>query len=132
VTGADAVRAAASRAHPCQRCGACCAAFRVAFYWAEAQPADPDGVPEHLVAPVRPNILAMRGTDAPAPHCVALDGVVGTAVSCRIYAARPSPCRDLQASYEHGAHSAQCDSARAKYALPPLRPQDWQRDVGAA
>ena len=111
--------------HPCQSCGACCAAFRVAFYWAEAQPGNPDGVPENLVAPVRPNILAMRGTDARSPHCVALDGVVGQRVSCRIYAARPSPCRDLHASFEDGTHSGQCDQARAKYSLPPLRVEDW-------
>ncbi len=118
--------------HPCQSCGACCAAFRVAFYWAEAQPAMADGVPEDLVAPVRPNILAMRGTDARSPHCIALEGTVGRNVSCRIYAARPSPCRDLKASYEDGAHSVQCDSARAKYSLPALSLEDWPGDVGAA
>lgn len=118
--------------HPCLSCGACCAAFRVAFYWAEAQPENPAGVPADLVAPVRPHVLAMRGTDARAPHCIALDGVVGDQVSCRIYAARPSPCRELKASYEDGTHSPQCDQARARYALAPLRAGDWLSDsIGA-
>ena len=117
--------------HPCLRCGACCAAFRVAFYWAEAAPAKPDGVPAGLVETVRPNILAMRGTNAAAPHCIALEGQVGEHVSCRIYAARPSPCRELQASYEDGQASPQCDRARARYGLPPLTPADWTPADGA-
>ena len=111
--------------HPCQRCGACCAAFRVAFYWAEAMPAKLDGVPEELTAPVRPNILAMRGTDARDPHCIALEGQVGERTSCRIYAQRPSPCRELRASFEDGTHSLQCDRARARYGLAPLTPETW-------
>ena len=40
-------------AHPCLRCGACCAAFRVAFHWSEAMPHKPDGVPADLAAPLR-------------------------------------------------------------------------------
>ena len=111
--------------HPCLRCGACCAAFRVAFHWSESDAATADGVPEALTESVRPHVLAMRGTNANSPHCIALDGVVGVRVRCRIYAQRPSPCRELGASYEHGAPSAQCDRARARYGLPPLTPADW-------
>ena len=111
-----------SEPHPCQRCGACCAAYRVAFYWAEAAPANPDGVPAELTASLRPNILAMRGTDSDDPHCIALDGIVGKQVHCRIYPQRPSPCRELKASYEDGTHSEQCDRARARNGLPPLTP----------
>jgi uncharacterized protein len=111
--------------HPCQRCGACCAAFRVAFYWAEAQPENADGVPESYTVQARPNILAMRGTEASNIRCIALQGKVGESVQCTIYSRRPSPCRDLTASYEYGEHSAQCDRARAKYGLLALRPEDW-------
>jgi uncharacterized protein len=111
--------------HPCQRCGACCAAFRVAFYWAEAQPENPEGVPAELAVDTRPNMLAMRGTDGAEIRCIALQGNVGENVGCSIYSQRPSPCRDLKASYEDGEHSEQCDRARAKYALPALRPEDW-------
>ena len=113
------------RDHPCLRCGACCAAFRGAFHWAESDAATPGGVPEALTEPVRPHVLAMRGTNANAPHCIALEGSVGERVSCRIYAQRPSPCRELGAAYEHGEPSPQCDRARARYGLAPLSPADW-------
>jgi Fe-S-cluster containining protein len=113
--------------HPCLRCGACCAAFRVAFHWSEAQPHKPDGVPATLATPLRVHELAMRGTDdALSPvRCVALQGTVGTAASCRIYASRPSPCRELGAAWETGEPSPQCDRARAVHGLLPLVPADW-------
>lgn len=111
--------------HPCISCGACCAAFRVAFYWAEAQPENPDGVPAEMALQTRPNMLAMRGTDGPDIRCIALQGKVGEQVHCTIYPQRPSPCRDLKASYENGEHSPQCDRAREKYGLPPLLPEVW-------
>ena len=112
--------------HPCQRCGACCAAFRVAFHWSEARPANPDGVPEDLVRPLRHHELAMRGTDdGGAIRCVALDGVVGENTSCRIYAQRPTPCRAVRASYEDGTPDAHCDRARATHGLRALTREDW-------
>lgn len=115
--------------HPCLRCGACCASFRVAFHWSEAQPHAPDGVPEGLAVPLRRHELAMRGTDvAGAPlRCVGLVGTVGAAAHCAIYAARPAPCRELGAAWEHGEPSPQCDRARALHGLPALTPADWAR-----
>lgn len=39
--------------NPCMTCGACCAYFRVSFYWAEAS--DGGGtVPVHLTEPLTP------------------------------------------------------------------------------
>ena len=112
--------------HPCQRCGACCAAFRVAFHWSEATPHSPDGPDEALTVKVRPFELAMRGTEGgSSPRCVALSGTVGEHVACTIYANRPSPCRALAASWEHGAPSLQCDRARARHGLPSLLPEDF-------
>ena len=111
--------------HPCLHCGACCAAFRVAFHWSEAQPARADGVPGTMTAPLRRHELAMRGTDALPVRCVALEGRVGEGTRCRIYAMRPSPCRELGAAWEHGEPSPQCDRARAVHGLPPLVPADW-------
>lgn len=111
--------------HPCQRCGACCAAFRVAFHWSEAAPHDPAGPDEALTVRVRPFEVAMRGTDGGASlRCVALAGLVGVDVRCTIYANRPSPCRDLRAAWEDGTPSPQCDRARAMRDLPPLTPSD--------
>ncbi|WP_461061073.1 YkgJ family cysteine cluster protein [Silanimonas algicola] len=116
----------AASIHPCQRCGACCAAFRVAFHWSEAAPHAPEGPDEAMTVKVRPFEVAMRGTEGgPAPRCAALEGEVGRAVGCTIYARRPSPCRALQASWEHGAPSPQCDRARARHGLPPLTPADF-------
>lgn len=112
--------------HPCQRCGACCAAFRVAFYWSEAAPHDPGGPDEALTVKLRPFEVAMRGTDDGLnPRCVALDGVIGERVACGIYAARPSPCRSLRAAWEDGTPSPQCDRARARHGLSPLTPADF-------
>lgn len=111
--------------HPCLSCGACCASFRVAFHWSEAQPANPDGPPEAFVQPLRRHELAMRGTEARPVRCVALAGEVGRAAHCGIYPLRPSPCRALQAAWEHGQPSPQCDRARAAHGLAPLSPADF-------
>jgi len=109
--------------HPCLRCGACCASFRVAFHWSEAQPVNPDGVPEALVESLRHHEVALR-TDATL-RCVALRGKVGEAASCSIYAQRPSPCRTLRASWEDGTPEPQCDRAREKHGLAALTLADW-------
>lgn len=112
--------------HPCQRCGACCAAFRVAFHWREAAPHSPKGPDEALTVQVRPFEVAMRGTEGGrTPRCVALVGDIGDRVACGIYAHRPPPCRALEASWESGAPSPQCDRARARHGLPPLTPADF-------
>ncbi len=109
--------------HPCLTCGACCVSYRVAFHWLETSGAD--GVPQELVAKVDNRDVAMRGTDRPQPRCVALAGAPGVAVECTIYERRPSPCRALQAAYEDGTPSDQCERARIRHGLAPLTPADW-------
>lgn len=102
-------------AFDCQRCGACCASFRVSFYWTEAQGEhDPQsqGVPAALTEPVSPHLLCMQGTHARQPHCAALQGRVGQSVGCTIYTQRPSPCREVMPG------DAQCLKARARHGLP--------------
>jgi hypothetical protein len=117
--------------HPCQRCGACCAAFRVVFHWSEAAPHTLHGPDEALTVQVRPFEVAMRGTEAgTALRCVALQGELGRDVTCTIYDRRPSPCRALQAAWEHGEPSPQCDRARARHGLPPLTPADFTTGAG--
>ena len=111
--------------HPCLRCGACCAFFRVAFHWSEAEGVTCGSVPLELTEKLDPHRLAMRGTDAASPRCVALVGVVGQAAHCGIYEQRPSVCREVEPSWEFGRLSAQCDKARLGHGLPPLTPQDW-------
>ncbi|MFH8134660.1 YkgJ family cysteine cluster protein [Pantoea osteomyelitidis] len=105
--------------NPCMTCGACCAHFRVSFYWAEAD--DGGGaVPASLTEPLNLFLRAMRGTNSLAPRCVALQGEIGGCVSCGIYAERPSPCREFNMSGEDGIANDACDRARARYGLPPL------------
>ena len=108
--------------HPCQACGACCAAFRVPIYWSEAEQRGIDATLTEKIDPLR---LAMRVDNATHLRCIALEGEIGVATACRIYAQRPSPCRDLGAAWENGQPSPQCDRARARHGLQPLTPEDW-------
>ena len=90
------------------------------MHWSEAEPSLGGTVPVELTEVLDAHRRCMRGTWAERPHCVALAGTVGDAVSCTIYAARPSPCRELRMSWEDGGPNPQCDRARALYGLPPL------------
>lgn len=112
--------------HPCQTCGACCASFRVAFHWSEAALEAGGAVPAELTEVLDAHRLVMRGTYAGAIRCVALRGAPGGPTQCAIYPQRPSPCRDLAASWEQGEPSPQCDRARARHGLAPLTPADWR------
>lgn len=95
--------------NPCQQCGACCATFRVSFYWAEAP-----GLPAARIEKLTPWLACLGGTNAAAPHCAALSGSVGGPVSCTVYAERPSPCREVQPGDD------KCRRARAHHGLAPL------------
>lgn len=99
----------------CQRCGACCAVFRVSFYWAEADDAPGGQVPVGMTQAVRPLERCMAGTERKPARCVALQGQVGQGVACGIYEQRPSPCRAVQAG------DAQCLKARAHWGLGPAQ-----------
>lgn len=105
--------------NPCISCGACCAHFRVSFYWAEAQ--DAGGVvPTELTEPLSLLMRNMIGTNTRTPRCVALEGEVGGCVSCGIYEQRPTPCREFAMSGENGEWNEACDRARARHGLPAL------------
>jgi Fe-S-cluster containining protein len=104
----------------CQTCGACCAAFRVSFYWAEAGKAVADSVPADMTCQVAPLLCAMKGTDQPHPRCIALQGRVGVRVWCSIYERRPSVCHEVLPSGHGGMANLWCDRARAIWGLPPL------------
>ena len=103
-----------SDSNPCTSCGACCAKFRVSFYWAESDAYPGGHVPVALTVLVTPHRLAMRGTDSGSPRCVALEGEVGRQVGCAIYGQRPTPCREFTAGDER------CNAARRVYGLTPL------------
>jgi hypothetical protein len=117
------VAASASDAeNPCLNCGACCAHFRVSFYWSEADSTAGGQTPPGLSVKLTPYLSAMRGTDQVPPRCVALEGDIGKRVRCAIHPLRPSPCRDFRASWVDGLRSERCDRARAAHGLPPLEP----------
>lgn len=94
---------------PCTDCGACCATYRVSFYWAEAE-----ALPAALTRPLGRWYACMAGTEAPHPRCEALQGEIGGTVACGVYAQRPSPCRELQPGED------KCVRARRRHGLPPL------------
>ncbi|MFT3856017.1 MAG: YkgJ family cysteine cluster protein [Aquabacterium sp.] len=100
-----------SSSFDCQRCGACCATFRVSFYWAEADDAPGGTVPVHLTVPIGALHRCMAGTQRKPVRCVALEGPLGQQVGCTIYAQRSSTCRSVMPGDE------QCLKARAQHGL---------------
>lgn len=105
--------------NPCTHCGACCAYFRVSFYWAEEE--DGGGtVPVAATEKLNDFFCCMKGTNQPHPRCMHLQGDIGKTVSCGIYEKRPSPCREFEQSWEYGQPNEACDRARAAHGLAPL------------
>ncbi|XAH26254.1 YkgJ family cysteine cluster protein [Xylophilus sp. GW821-FHT01B05] len=104
--------------HPCLRCGACCASFRVDFSVEELnQHGGP--VPDGLAVELTDTLSRMRGTDHQPPRCAALTGTLGQAARCGIYEWRPSPCREFEAG------SDACQLARRRHGLLPLADGPW-------
>lgn len=97
--------------NPCTHCGACCATYRVSFYWAEA---DVTGLPASLTEQVNDWYGCMAGTNCKTPRCRALAGPIGGETRCTVYPQRPSPCHELQPGED------KCNRARARYGLPAL------------
>ncbi|HTX79683.1 MAG TPA: YkgJ family cysteine cluster protein [Longilinea sp.] len=115
-------------------CGACCAHYRVSFYWRETDPSQGGTVPPELTDDLPPYSNCMKGTNQPSPRCIALEGTVGGCVHCAIYDNRPSPCREFGIHWRSGKSDAgpedlsRCNAARAAWNLPPLAPATPQRD----
>lgn len=95
----------------CQSCGACCASFRVSFYWGEADDAPGGTVPAALTVKVNEQMRCMQGTQSHPVRCVALQGEVGSSVGCGIYAQRASTCRELLPG------DSQCLRARQRHGV---------------
>jgi uncharacterized protein len=111
-----------SEYNPCLTCGACCAYFRVSFYWGETDDARPGGVPAHLTEKLNDVYAVMKDTNRVHPWCIALDGDIGKKVACSIYERRPQVCRDIPFSYaDGGGPEEKCDKARRAWGLPPLK-----------
>lgn len=104
----------------CMPCGACCSSFRVSFYWAEADDAPGGSVPAGLTQTVSPHLRCMQ-YDLQTHRCIALSGEVGQGTACQIYPLRSSTCREFMPFTQEGEPDPQCQKARAKHGLPPLR-----------
>ena len=104
--------------NPCVSCGACCAHFRVSFYWGEADEAPGGIVPSALTERVNSHMSCMKGTQDRPPRCVALSGEVGNQVVCTIYEFRPSPCREFDMYEPDGTVNPRCEKLRASLGLP--------------
>ncbi len=102
-------------ASPCQACGACCAYAGDWPRFSTESEAELDRIPADLVAP------SLGGMRWLGDRCAALDGVVGTATACRIYADRPHVCR----ACEPGDDA--CTMARERRGLAPLEMGDPDR-----
>jgi Fe-S-cluster containining protein len=107
-------------------CGACCAHFRVSFYWGESDLAQGGTVPPDLTEDLTPFRCCMKGTNQQHPRCAALQGEIGASVRCTIYEDRPSPCREFGVDWSADGlrftpeELARCTQARAAWGLPSL------------
>ena len=110
--------------HPCLKCGACCAFFRVSFHWSETL-AESHGVPSGMTTKISPHLNAMIGTNQTKARCIAFKGVIGKSANCKIYSHRPSCCRIFKASFEDGERSHGCEEARKSKGLKFLTKIDW-------
>lgn len=93
----------------CLSCGACCAFFRVSFYWAEGL-----AMLEAYTEAVTPVYSCMRGTNQQSPRCIALSGTIGEHVSCTMYEVRSSSCKEVQIADD------KCNKARHAHGMIPF------------
>ncbi len=115
------------RTNPCLLCGACCAFFRVSFYWGESENELGGLVPQEMTEDISPYVRSMKGTNQAHPRCVALQGQVHGNVQCRIYAERSSTCVDFGVHwtpegnlYRNFDDFERCNKARAAWQMAPL------------
>ena len=109
-----------SEGNPCLNCGACCAHFRISFYFGETQ--EHGGlVPTELTEKLNDFRVYMKGSWGQSPRCAALEGTPGTKISCKIYSQRPSVCRAYHVwDPKTGAPNPDCQKLREKIGLPLL------------
>jgi uncharacterized protein len=100
--------AAADLDSPCQACGACCSySSNWPRFTVEADAAL-DLIPTELVND------RLSGMRCEGERCAALQGKVGVATACTIYAIRPEVCRTCMPG------DAECAMARRRFGLKVL------------
>ena len=104
----DAAAEIVDRQSPCQACGACCAYSSNWPRFSIEEDTALDLIPSEFV-----NARA-SGMRCEGDRCAALEGRIGVATACAIYAVRPEVCRSCMPG------DAECTMARKKYGLPGL------------
>ena len=93
---------------PCTSCGACCSYDAEWPRFTLESDAAIEALPEALIAE------DLRGMRCNGVRCCALQGEVGVATSCGVYAQRPEVCRECQPGDDA------CTMARRHHGLPPI------------
>ena len=93
---------------PCQSCGACCAYSETWPRFSTESDAALELIPAKLVN------ARGSGMRCEGDRCAALQGKIGVATSCTIYAVRPEVCRTCMPG------DVECTTARRKFGLPAL------------
>jgi len=98
----------AAAENPCQACGACCAYSQ---NWPRFSTEEETALAQIPLALVNARQSGMR---CEGDRCAALEGKIGVATACTIYALRPEVCRTCLPG------DAECAMARRKFGLPVL------------
>ena len=106
----DAHHNALNSEGPCQSCGACCCYSASWPRFSTEEDAALDLIPKKLVNE------QLSGMRCEGDRCAALQGQIGVATSCAIYASRPDVCRTCMPGDD------ECAMARRKHGLPVLAP----------
>lgn len=99
-------------------CGACCAYFRVSFYWAEAKKGG-GTVPDAMTEQVTPFISCMSGTNSKSPRCSACRAKSVTLFPVQFIVTAHPPAMNLNGQ-EMPGFIIRTVIAPARYGLPPL------------
>lgn len=101
-------QSATDRSNCCRQCGACCA---YSASWPRFSVESDDAL---ALIPGRFVNERMSGMRCRDDRCAALEGKIGVAASCAIYAVRPEVCRTCMPG------DAECAMARRKFGLPAI------------
>jgi Fe-S-cluster containining protein len=104
----------------CQRCGACCATYRITLPRVDLDSRAGGWVPASLTQSYTPTTACMRENPERPGRCIALSGEIGRQVHCTIYEQRPAACRDFAPLTAIGSGDDACDEARRHCGLKPL------------
>jgi len=101
-----------SAENPCLSCGACCAYYRIVFYWDECDAVPGGSIPLVFAERLNQEIACLKGTNSYPPRCAALVGEIGKQVFCSIYEHRPSTCREFNEYELDGTPNMRCFKLR--------------------